>query len=395
MRRRTAAIAVCVGLLAGGGSISPALADDGSAATASAEITAVDLATGDVDLDAPGTVLGFAELPADELADGAARALGLHYVTRDQNDRPVSATGTLYLPEGDPPPGGWPIVSWAHGTVGLGDDCAPSRLRDVRSPVSEALKAGYAVTATDYAGTGSGAAAEYLGGRAAAASVIDVIRAARAEVPELSHRWVSVGHSQGGHAALWAAHRADDYGDGLDLRGTVALAPVSNIVSVFNLLRPGIPSLGRFNPLTAPALYLLAGLDDARPDLAVTDYLSDRGRELLERSRNACNSDMAGELRDVAPGELVSRKLGDGDLLDGLRDYFDVPTSGYSGPVRVVHGFSDAVVPYPLTLTLASQLRGGGVDLDLRSMRADHSAIVEDSLGETMEVINGWFGEES
>ena len=33
----------------------------------------------------------------------------------------------LTYPNGAPPAGGWPVVSWANGTVGMAPQCTPSR----------------------------------------------------------------------------------------------------------------------------------------------------------------------------------------------------------------------------------------------------------------------------
>src|SRR4051794_5193501 len=41
--------------------------------------------------------------------------------------KPVAVSGTISLPKGKAPKGGWPVVTWAHGTTGLADRCAPSR----------------------------------------------------------------------------------------------------------------------------------------------------------------------------------------------------------------------------------------------------------------------------
>ena len=38
----------------------------------------------------------------------------------------IAVSGVIVVPGGPPPPGGFPIVSWAHGTTGLADPCAPS-----------------------------------------------------------------------------------------------------------------------------------------------------------------------------------------------------------------------------------------------------------------------------
>ena len=36
-------------------------------------------------------------------------------------------SGTLTVPKGKAPKGGWPVIAWAHGTTGIADSCAPSR----------------------------------------------------------------------------------------------------------------------------------------------------------------------------------------------------------------------------------------------------------------------------
>src|SRR3954466_15989155 len=40
----------------------------------------------------------------------------------------VPVSGLVTLPSRRAPKGGWPVVSWAHGTSGIADACAPSRL---------------------------------------------------------------------------------------------------------------------------------------------------------------------------------------------------------------------------------------------------------------------------
>ena len=39
----------------------------------------------------------------------------------------VAVTGTVSVPQGTPPAGGWPVVVWTHGTTGLAAVCGPSR----------------------------------------------------------------------------------------------------------------------------------------------------------------------------------------------------------------------------------------------------------------------------
>jgi dipeptidyl aminopeptidase/acylaminoacyl peptidase len=69
------------------------------------------------------------------------------------------------------------------------------------------LKAGYAVVQTDYEGLGTPGDHPYLIGVSEGRSVLDMVRAARKLDSSLGKRVVIAGHSQGGHAALWAASR--------------------------------------------------------------------------------------------------------------------------------------------------------------------------------------------
>src|SRR5215475_8886957 len=65
----------------------------------------------------------------------------------------VPVSGTLFLPKGEPPAGGWPLVAWAHGTLGVSDRCAASwaahKPRDA-AYINKWLENGFAVVATDY-----------------------------------------------------------------------------------------------------------------------------------------------------------------------------------------------------------------------------------------------------
>ena len=77
----------------------------------------------------PGTVVSAGPLKRRLWVPGATRsAFVLKYVTKNAFQQRALSTGTVFLPKGRMPRGGWPVISWAHGTVGLGDGCAPSRV---------------------------------------------------------------------------------------------------------------------------------------------------------------------------------------------------------------------------------------------------------------------------
>src|SRR3954454_19214804 len=91
------------------------------------------------------------------------------------------------------------------------------------------LKAGYAVVRTDYVGLGTPGAHPFLHGRSEGTAVLDAARAARRLDKRLGKRVVLAGHSQGGQSVLWAASLAPRYARDLNVRGTVAFAPVSHL----------------------------------------------------------------------------------------------------------------------------------------------------------------------
>src|ERR1700754_1149535 len=50
----------------------------------------------------------------------------LLYSSTSTAGQPVAVSGDVAIPKGKAPRGGWPVVSWAHGTTGIADACAPS-----------------------------------------------------------------------------------------------------------------------------------------------------------------------------------------------------------------------------------------------------------------------------
>ena len=347
-----------------------------------------------------GTVLSRSAVPAVNLPSGAVRAVKVLYTTRDQNGRPARSTGVVYYPRGAAPAGGWKVLSWAHGTSGISAKCAPSitsgkRQDEMQPNIAGALARGYVVTATDYIGLGGGGVAEYLGGRSAAYNVIDMIRAARNIDPTIGKRWVSLGHSQGGHAALWAARTAPRYAPELPMLGTVALAPASQIPEITPVFQyPGTPSLGTFNMMSGFGLYLMSGLNNARPDLNALSYLSPVGRQWLAIARDTCVFELAVKMRNVAPGSLWAKATSSSpQFMAALRDYAGIPNTGFgTRGVRLQQGMNDTIVLPISTIQLEGQLRSGGANVSLRFYPGDHMAVTRASMGDTMATVAGYFG---
>ena len=49
-----------------------------------------------------------------------------------------AVSGSLALPKGRAPKGGWPVITYAHGTTGSADSCAPTRGYDAGTLTSYA-----------------------------------------------------------------------------------------------------------------------------------------------------------------------------------------------------------------------------------------------------------------
>ena len=106
------------------------------------------------------------------------------YRSTSPTGAPIAVSGTVAVPKGNAPRGGWPVITWAHGTTGIADACAPSRanvLGGYDNPLlNRWLQAGYAVVRTDYEGLGTPGDHPYLIGVSEGRSVLDMVRAARA-----------------------------------------------------------------------------------------------------------------------------------------------------------------------------------------------------------------------
>lgn len=172
----------------------------------------------------------------------AAESAVLTYKMLGQNGKETLATSLIFVPGGPIPQGGWKIVAWAHGTTGVADQCAPSRNATnlyVQNMISQLLAAGYVVVAPDYEGLGEPSGRElhpFLNVKSEAFSITDAVVAARyylaGQGKVVSRQWMTVGHSQGGQAALGAAQyqsRAK-----LDYKGTVAVAPASHLATILD-----------------------------------------------------------------------------------------------------------------------------------------------------------------
>ncbi|TDC95679.1 lipase family protein [Actinomadura sp. 7K507] len=301
--------------------------------------------------------------PADDyVVDGRPlAATRILYHSRTSRGRDVAASGVVLVPPGTPPKGGWPVVVDAHGTSGVGRNCAPSLMRDIYhgDQMSRFVERGWAVVAPDYAGLGATGRHEFLNRRAAANDVINAMRSAHAAIPGMSSRWVVWGHSQGGHAALAVAERQRVRAEPGYL-GSVVTSPGADLRAAIQHMSTA-PGLGGFVALVA------AGAKASEPGLPIGRLLAAPALARLSFTRTDCLpvvSTVYGGLSDdrlVKPGALRERRFA---------RHLATNSVGHrpvGGPVLLLQGEADVVLPRRLTDRLAADMCAAGSHVDYRT----------------------------
>lgn len=324
--------------------------------------------------------------PYDGDLPAGLKAYRILYTTTATDGSPAMASGVLAVP--DEPSGTsarepTPLVAWAHGTVGVARACAPSLGRDAISTegmpaMSAFAEHGWAMVATDYSGMGADGDFPYLIGPGEAYSVLDSVRAAR-EVPgvQLAEQTVVWGHSQGGHAALWAGQLASSYAPDAGVVGTAALSPAADPLGLAEVVTedPGVPGASLGTAFVADAY--------ARTyDVALDTLVAPSARTIVREAASRCTS-QAGTLFTILAGLAIARDQpilreppGRGPLADRLSE--NVPTGPWSAPLFVAQGTTDEVIPIRLTRAWVLRTCASGANLSFTTYEAGtHMSVLE------------------
>src|SRR5215218_6113722 len=345
----------------------------------------------------PGTILSSEPMTLAPNLDAVATGKRITHTSTDPSGNPVVVSGAVLTPRPDivrsHPENASRIVAWAHGTMGLADQCAPSRtdhldlpgFDDYSATVVSYLSQGWTVTATDYPGLGTPGLHPYVVGESEGRSVIDSVRAARRLNPALSDKWVVSGHSQGGQAAVFASELADTYGKGLHLRGTVALAPASNL----DLITPALAG----TPLQGYLVMAIYGLSAVDPTVHPEQILAQPALDRVSVLESGCFGELAA-FSDLAADEL----LVGGQLSDTLVAKFADSNPGAepgNAPLLLVQGVDDDTIPVDLTEYLASQLCAFDQPVQLAEYPgAGHVDVLTASQADVIEYIDARFDRE-
>ncbi len=282
-----------------------------------------------------------------------AEATRVMYSSVNAMGEPIAVTGTVLEPDAEwTGSGERPVIAYAVGTQGVGDQCAPSKTLSTGEQyegigISALLSQGYTVVVTDYEGLGTEGLHTYMVRESQAHTVLDSVRAAAG----LEGSGVSAaspvaiaGYSQGGGASAAAAELAGEYAPELDVKGAYAGAPPADLTQVADAIDGGSSA--------AFLLFAMAGQLEAYgvdPGL----YLNALGMQTLEEASTACTSDgsrFAGLDSSTVTdsGQSFPELVRSDGLLAGI---LAEQRLGHEGrhpemPVMIAHSLTDDIIPY-------------------------------------------------
>lgn len=345
----------------------------------------------------PGELLRSEQLPPTLGLANAGQQLRLLYSSTDGvgGKTPIAVSGALFLPKGQPPQGGWPIVAWGHGTFGMADICAPSwfgrSYRDVRY-LNAWLQQGFAVVATDYQGLGTPGPNPQLNNRSNSYTMLDSVRAVLHSVPGLANQVVLVGQSQGGSAVFAAAGYASTYAPELNIRGTVATgviynAPKQTLATLTPFKTAYKRDPNRIDATLAYQFYSVLSAQQIDPALKASDILTDSALPILEQSRISCLASLEDDAALAGLSTANTVKPGANARLQAWwDDYLKFPTLKIKSPVFIGIGADDGLAPLELSLARDACAAGTTVEAHLYAGR-EHNGTVNTSLEDSLPFV--------
>ncbi|RSS79558.1 lipase family protein, partial [Streptomyces sp. WAC06614] len=308
-------------------------------------------------VDLPG--LGGGGLPGQPTA---TKAWKIHYRSTTADGAPNVVSGTVIVPQ-DGRTGPRPLITYAVGTVGLGDACAPS----ANFPHGTGLEAnliqqltwrGWAVVVTDYEGLGTPGTHTYTVGPSAGHAVLDAARAAQ-RLPEAGLSTDGpvgiMGYSQGGQASSWAAELQGSYAPELKVKGTATGGVPADLqrVAAFNDGSYG----------SGLVFMAAAGQDAAFPELKLDSYLNPQGKALVDFFRQNCVA------VDATVGSF--KRISDLTTTDPLErpewqarlNQSKLGRTAPAAPVYQYHALGDELIPYAVGRSLRADWCARGADV--------------------------------
>ena len=338
----------------------------------------------------PGSVIRTESMPLLVSVPGVngpwpGTATRVLYTSRLENGEPAPVSGT-FVDSSQPwhGEGERPTIIIGPGTMGQGDQCAPSRafatgLTAQTDPLSfsanqEALSTarwnalGARVFVTDYIGLGTPGIHTYVNRIEEAHAMIDAARAANALSGTGSRTPIAFwGYSQGGGASAAAAELQPTDAPELNLKGTWAGAPPADLLEVLAKVDG--------NLIGGVIGYAINGFVARHP--ALTKPLAERttpaGQAMLDRLGTECIGDVIFQQPFLRTSSLTrdgKSLLENLDTIAEAAPIFDqqrIGTLTPASPVFVTSGVNDDTIPYEQVRQLADEWCGKGADVTFRT----------------------------
>ena len=294
----------------------------------------------------PGTIIRAEPAPAPP----GAVAWKVLYHSRAVDGSDIAVSGYVVAPTATPPAGGFPVLAWAHGTTGIANQCAPTRMgtpADEIPYLADFIARGFVVAATDYEGLGTPGVHPYAVGASEAHSLLDSVRAAEnLPAAHAGTRVLAFGQSQGGHAVLETGELAASYAPDLQLLGVLAGGPLTELSTIVGVLEK--------TPYFGYLFMAGAGFDAAYHTHILDDVLTPEGRASLSILQTGCVDQILARYAGVAPATLLAiDPLQDPDV-KRLAEANTPGNARSSAPILILHGGADAQIP-PILSTLYTQ----------------------------------------
>jgi pimeloyl-ACP methyl ester carboxylesterase len=245
---------------------------------------------------------------------------------------------------------------------------------------------GYAVVATDYAGLGAEGRHAYLDMLSNATDVVNSVPAAQAAAPDLSKKWLVVGHSQGGLSSLGVAQLEGGIKDS-NFLGTVALAGASD-------LHDGIDAVenARLPVLNGLLAFWVFGVRTLYPDLDLKDILTDKARAIYYTSVEDGCSAASGAFAGLSTGEMLKPGWSENQYIKEFLKRNQPGTQPPYGPILLVSGGDDVLFTPSAGRKIFQRLCAAGEQVQRKVYPGlSHDPVVYGSLRDQMDWIAARF----
>lgn len=340
---------------------------------------------------APGTLVRSEKL--DSVPDGM-RGWRILYHSTDFTGDDILVSGVVAAPDAAAPAEGRTIVSWGHPTTGTAERCAPSVGIDPFDWIEglrDLVHAGYVVAATDYSGMGAAGPPSFLIGDTEGRNVLDAARAAR-QLPNTgtSDRLALWGHSQGGHAALFAAELAAEYAPDLTLKAVATAAPATELGGLLNA------DIGDVSGVTIGSYAFdayVSAYGTSTPGAQLDTILTPAGVEATPKMAELCLLGQNAALHAIAKPLIGGYVAHDPSTTEPWATLLDENTPSADAlpvPLFVAQGATDTLVRPALTEKYATSQQAAGTDVTFHLIpKTGHGLVALRAMPELMT----WLGE--